>query len=148
MRTTSHIQSRFVAPCISLCVALNLLLATSGLPIVWHFCGSEIDSVSFVNVDGKTDTKAERCEECPQKDDCPEQQPTCCHDELHIDKLQTEFLQTDKHVLTSLHLVVAAFVCAGHNLPILSQQAPMLAALDKPPPRTQDIPVLFCSFLI
>jgi hypothetical protein len=128
---------------VSIVLTAHLLVAISGPPLVYHFCGEEMDSVSIGS--------AKKCD-CNHDEgdsaDCCEKD--CCHNELHVSEFHPD------GVLAALTLAPTAFVSILYAvLPpasafvVSEKHAVCTVAFDTHhPARSSDIPVLFRSLLI
>jgi hypothetical protein len=138
---------RIILSTISAILALNLLVATSGLPVVYHFCGDSISSVSL-GVSAATPSTDTGCD-CPADDDtdCAKD---CCRTELHVSELHTDAL---------LPFVEAAPQLASASVSVMPFCAVLFAGNHRlsyslahdttsPPFRPFDLPVLYRSLLI
>jgi hypothetical protein len=121
----------------------HLLVATSGVPLVYHFCGEKIDSVSI----GKAKQCACNHDDANDENSCCEKD--CCHDELAVSKLNLDFLLVSS--LIASELLATPLVAMLPFLLATPPQSPIHAITlvdHSPPHRPSDIPVLFRSLLI
>jgi hypothetical protein len=139
---------KFLSKILSFVLTAHLLIAISGPPLVYHFCGEKIDSIAIgtakkcdCNHDESNDTSSDAAD-CCEKD--------CCHNELHVsefhpDGVLTAFTAAPNAFVATLHAVLPPVL--AHSL---SEKHTVCAtAFDThPPARSSDIPVLFCSLLI
>ena len=135
---------KFLSKILSLVLTAHLLIAISGPPLVYHFCGEKIESIAI--------GKAKQCD-CNHDEsdpaDCCEKD--CCHNELHVSEfhpdgvLSSFIIAPNVLVATTLHVLLPP-VFTG----TLSEKHTVctLAFDTHPPARSSDIPVLFRSLLI
>lgn len=134
---------KLLSKILSFVLTAHLLIAISGPPLVYHFCGEKMESIAV--------GKAKQCD-CNHDEsdpaDCCEKD--CCHNELHVSEFHPD------GVLTTLTLAPTAFVSILYAvLPpasafaVSEKHAVCTVAFDThPPARSSDIPVLFRSLLI
>lgn len=139
---------KLLSKILSFVLTAHLLIAISGPPLVYHFCGEEMESIAIgkakqcdCNHDESSD-KTSDAADCCEKD--------CCHNEVHVNEFHPD------GVLTSLIIVPNALFATLHAI-LPSNLATTLSekhtvctvAFDThPPARSSDIPVLFRSLLI
>lgn len=135
---------RLLSNILTLVLLAHLLVATSGVPLVYHFCGGEMDSVSLGSAK-KCDCQHEETESddntCCEKD--------CCHDELTVNKLDLNILLSSTH-LTSELLATPLLTTLPFVLRMPTQEPVHSFGFveHSPPLRHLDIPILFRSLLI
>jgi hypothetical protein len=129
---------------VSIVLTAHLLIAISGPPLVYHFCGEKMDSISIGS--------AKKCDcnhdESNNAADCCEKD--CCHDEVHVSEFHPD------GVLGSLIIAPNALVATLHAIlpptfaiTLSEKHTVCIVAFDThPPARSSDIPVLFRSLLI
>lgn len=141
---------KFIHQIVALCVALLILVSTTGFAMNAHFCGGELQNVAFFK-------QAEPCKEhTKQLSSCHHQNTSdaetgkkaCCEDQTVINDGQELLaksitLKVPKPDLTSI-VVVASFVFAV--TPTSTQYFSNSHHI--PPLIERDIPVLVQSFLI
>lgn len=124
-------------------LVVQLLVATSSIPLVYHFCGDEVESVS-VGVAKQCD-----CQHNDQDEDdsCAKD---CCRNELHISEFHPDALLSAPIVpptslFAALHIVLpfSSPASAYEKHPVCT-----IAFDTHPPARSSDIPILFRSLLI
>lgn len=123
----------------------HLLVATSGIPVVYHFCGGTLDTVSI----GTSQQCACNHDETDNEEGNSSCAKDCCHDELTVSKLECTFLLESSVVQSDL---VATLLVAMHPFLLATppqQPVHTIAHTEHSPPyRSSDIPVLFRSLLI
>lgn len=161
----------FAARITSFFLAIHLLVATSGVPVMWRYCGDKVASVAPAlgavqdgicdAAHGGEETPISSCcasddennagIECETMAECPIAGASECryHEELRIERLQADFLKTETRSADVEHyrFVVAVLpppkrLCAAQSVMPLSA---LSYAQSLPPP---DIPVLVRSLLI
>lgn len=123
----------------------HLLVATSGIPVVYHFCGGTLETVSI----GTSQQCACNHDETDNEEGNSSCARDCCHDELTVSKLECTFLLESS--IAQSDLVVTPLVSMRPFLLATPPQPPVhtIAHTEHSPPhRSSDIPVLFRSLLI
>ncbi len=134
---------KLLSKILSFVLSAHLLIAISGPPLVYHFCGEKMDSISV--------GKAKQCDcnhDESDSSDCCEND--CCHNEVHVSEFHPD------GVLGALTLAPNPLVATLHAIlpPTLAitlseKHTVCTVAFDThPPARSSDIPVLFRSLLI
>lgn len=134
---------KFLSKILSFVLTAHLLVATSGPPLVYHFCGENMDSVAV--------GKAKQCD-CNHDEsdsaDCCEKD--CCHNEVHVsefhpDGVLSTLTLAPNVLVTTLHAVLpstfASTLSEKHTVCTITFDT-------HPTARSSDIPVLFRSLLI
>lgn len=128
---------------VSLIAAFHLVFATSGLPLVYMFCGENFCSWSVA----KAPLTAEENPVSDEEDSCCAND---CHSELHIAQLSVDALQAPSILrLNDIgSLLIAILPHSIQLLPALSNLAFETISFQKPPPRYVNRTILFRSLLI
>ncbi|MCU0426691.1 MAG: hypothetical protein MUF71_13805 [Candidatus Kapabacteria bacterium] len=135
---------QYFSKILSFVLVAHLLVATSGPPLVYHFCGEKMDSVAIGS--------AKKCdcnhEENADAADCCEKD--CCHNELHVSEFHPNGLLTVPTIAPeSLFAVLNIVLPFSSSSPVSEKHLVCTIAFDThPPARSSDIPVLFRSLLI
>ncbi len=134
---------QFLSKILSFVLTAYLLLATSSVPLVYHFCGDEMESVS-IGAAKQCDCKHDEHDDsdCCAKD--------CCHNELHVSDFHPDVLLNTPTVVSNSLVATLHAVLPFSSFVVASEKC-MVCALTfdtHPPARSSDIPVLFRSLLI
>lgn len=124
----------------------HLLVATSGPPLVYNFCGEMLVSIT-VGVAQQEDCAIEKAE-CNESDCCEQDY---CHNEVHISEFHPEYL-TEQSQFNSFELIstllhsatLVSFVLPRNNGAFVVS----ISQIELSPRRYSDIPILFRSLLI
>lgn len=137
---------QFLSKILSFVLTAHLLVATSGPPLVYNFCGEMLVSIT-VGVAQQEDCTTEKAE-CNESD-CYEQD--YCHNEVHISEFHPEYLTEQsqfnsfERISTLLHsATLVSFVLPRNN----SAFVVSISQIESFPRRYSDIPILFRSLLI
>jgi hypothetical protein len=133
---------------LSLVSAFHLVIATSGVPLAYMFCGDNFTSWTFAHP-ANTEQKCEVPDECESTSCCEDMTDNKCHTELHIVQLSIDAVQAASHQVENISSPLIALVpnlSHSHS----SAQIRILHAsfLDKPPPHSFDRTIRFRSLLI
>lgn len=142
---------RIVRSILSCIIALHLLVATSGVPLSYTFCGEDVYSWAFAVPNA---VSADSEDVASSEDSCCDEQEECrvvneCRTELHSAKLSLDMLEPSSALVSQITPVVEYCFFLSNDT---SHIAPISAVgqffLDKPPPYRFDRTVAFRVFLI
>ena len=134
---------RLFSKILSFVLTAHLLVAISGPPLVYHFCGEKMDSISIGSAK-KCDCNHEESDsaDCCEKD--------CCHNELHVSEFNPDGVLTASTAAPTASVsILYAVLPSVSAFAVSEKHAICTVAFDThPPSRSSDIPVLFRSLLI
>lgn len=133
---------------IAVCMALLVLVSTTGFAMNAHFCGGELQRLAFSESD-EVCAKHTPQPPCHQQTAGHENQPEpCCQDQQILsepDQSLAETVSWSKLMSVMWVAEVVFYLVAG--TPISDQSTDFFSCYS-PPPLERDIPVLVQSFLI
>jgi hypothetical protein len=139
---------KFIRAILPLIAAFHLVIATSGVPLAYMFCGETFCSWSFATTVA-AEQQNEKPENCDVASCCADMAETECHTELHLAQLPLDALQAASyHVPQAISPLIAFVPIEAHTAPIVQTLASHASFLDKPPPRSFDRTIRFRSLLI
>lgn len=144
---------RFSTQILSFVLIAHLLVATSGPPLMYTFCGERLVDVS-VSLLATNIVEHDGCSaEQPQCEDyqCCSQSQESCHIEIHTTKFHPEYLAPQSSPIFSQYVVSLfqqkiAFFILFPQTPL--QSIPSISPADSPHRQYADLPILFRSLLI
>jgi hypothetical protein len=139
---------KFLRTIVPLIAAFHLVIATSGVPLAYMFCGDTLCSWEFATTIA-SEQKNEMSESCESTSCCEDMTESECHTELHIAQLSLDALQAASHQTPQPTMPLVAIVPVLTNGLNIAQNLAFYAIfLDKPPPHSFDRSIRYRSLLI
>jgi hypothetical protein len=138
---------------IALVAAFHLVFATSGIPLVYMFCGENFCSLQVAQTLDDVALPQEDDSSLNDEDSCcaMNEEESQCRTELHIVQLSVDAMHAAFHtsnVDISVQPLFAAFLSCINPLQPAQNNALNLFSLDKPSPTSLKKTILFRSLLI
>ncbi len=142
---------KLIRQIVALCMALVILVSTTGLAMSEHFCGGELQDIAFFGQAKVCEAHVKQVPPCHHEQVATGAQvnkKSCCEDKTVISQQQETLAQTVlKELQPDLSFVA---VIASYLLVLTSEHTPQVAQHTNyiPPLIEYDIPVLVQSFLL